>query len=225
MGMDEAKLAAAKEALRHVKEGMAVGLGSGSTAEIFIGLLGKKNAEEKLGLRCIATSLATERCARKAGLKLCSFSEIGRIDIAFDGADQVDPKLRLIKGMGGALVREKIVDYRAEKFFVLVGENKLVRRLSGIVPVEVIPFSAKPVADDLLLLGAKKVEARGSKKGPFKSDNGNFILHADFGAIADPQRLEKKINGIAGVVDNGIFSSKKPKVIVGTESKKAYVLG
>lgn len=222
--MDQPKYSAAKEALKFVRKGMSVGLGTGSTAEIFIDLLGKKNREENLRLACIATSIASEKQAKRLGLPLAGFGKIKKLDIAFDGADQVDRQGSLIKGLGGALVREKIVDYRAGKFVVLVGEGKLVKNLSGIVPVEVIPLAQDAVGCDLFSLGARKVGVGMVGNAPFRTDNGNAILHAVFGKIQNPRLLEGKINSIAGVVDNGIFSEKKPIVIVGQENGKARVI-
>ena len=222
--MDQSKYASAKEALKFVKKGMSVGLGTGSTAEIFIDLLGKMNKKENLCLTCIATSVASEKQARSLGLPLAGFERIEKLDIAFDGADQVDKSLNLIKGLGGALVREKIVDYRAAKFVVLVGENKLVKNLSGIVPVEVIPLAQDAVGRDLFSLGARKVGVGMVGDAPFRTDNGNIILHAVFGGIAKPAALEAAINRIAGVVDNGIFSEKKPIVIVGKENGLARAI-
>jgi len=221
---DDSKLASARKALSFVKPGMAIGLGTGSTAEIFIDLLGKANREEDMDLVCMATSRASEAQARKLGLKLAGFSEIDGLDAAFDGADQVDPKLNLIKGLGGALVREKIVDYRARKFYVMVGENKLVKRLSGIVPVEVIPLAEEPVRRELVGMGAASAATRmdGAKK--FASDNGNVILHADFPAISDPQKLERDIMMLPGAVDSGIFTSRNVAALVGKPDGTARVL-
>lgn len=213
--MDMAKHASAREALRFVKKGMAIGLGTGSTAEIFIDLLGERNRGEKLDLTCIATSKASEAQARGLGLKLAGFDEITALDAAFDGADQVDSGLNLIKGLGGALVREKIVDYRADKFIVMAGENKLVGRLNGTIPVEVIPIAEAAVKRDLKRLGAGSFETRKDGRRKFISDNSNLIVHAHFPNIKNPGRLEDEINRIAGVVDNGIFSRKRPIVLVG----------
>lgn len=222
--MDASKLASAREALRLVRPGMKLGLGTGSTTAIFIDLLGRKNREEHMGLTCIATSLASEYQAKKLGLRLAGFGELKSIDIAFDGADEVDRDLNLIKGLGGALVREKIVDYRAEKFVVMVGENKLVKRLAGTVPIEVIPLAEDAVKRDLVKLGAKRFETRMDGRRKFISDNSNLILHAEFGEIADPAGMELEINKIAGVVDSGLFTRKKPVVIVGSADGKARVV-
>ena len=222
--MDSSKLAAAQAALRMVKPGMSIGLGTGSTAEIFIGLLGERNRRERLGLRCIATSAASERQAKRLGLRLAGFDSIRRPDIAFDGADRVDGHLNLIKGLGGALVREKIVDYRSGRFVVMVGENKLAPSLAGTVPVEVIPIAEEAVKRDLIALGATRFETRMDGRRKFISDNSNLILHANFGRIADPAGLERRINEIAGVVDNGLFTRKRPVVIVGREDGTYRIL-
>jgi ribose 5-phosphate isomerase A len=222
---DKTKIAAAQKALSFVKPEMVVGLGSGSTAEVFIGLLGRKNSEEELNLTCIATSSASEELAKKAGLVLTDFSNADEINAAFDGADQVDQKFNLIKGLGGALVREKIVDYRARKFYVLVGENKMVKELSGIVPVEVIPLAEEPVRRELIGLGARTVanSMDGAKK--FISDNGNIILHPDFQKISDPVALDGSIVKLPGVLESGIFTSRNVAVLVGRKDGTSKVLG
>lgn len=222
--MDASKLAAAREALKFVKPGMKIGLGTGSTTKIFIDLLGERNKKERLGLTCIATSNASEYQAKKLGLALSDFEKLRRLDMAFDGADEVDLQLNMIKGLGGALVREKIVDYRADKFIVMVGENKMVGGLTGIVPVEIIPMAEDAVKQDLLKLGARRFETRMDGRRKFISDNSNLILHVEFGEIRDPGRLEDDLNRIAGVVDNGIFSRKRPIVIVGYPDGKAKVV-
>jgi len=221
---DNSKIAAAQKALTFVRKGMSIGLGTGSTAEVFIDLLGKANGEEGMDLVCIATSRASEEQAKRLGLAIGGFGTIDRLDAAFDGADQVDPELNLIKGLGGALVREKIVDYRARKFYVMVGENKLVKRLSGIVPVEVMPIAEEPVRRELVGMGARAAPTRMDGGSKFVSDNGNFILHADFPEIADPGELERGIVRMPGVVDSGIFTSKNVAAIVGKQDGTAMVL-
>lgn len=222
--MDKSKLAAAESALKFVKTGMGIGLGTGSTAKVFIDLLGKKNKEEHLDLTCIATSVASECQAKKLGLRLAGFDTLKKLDIAFDGADKVDSRRNLIKGLGGALVREKIVDYRADHFVVMVGESKMARWLSGTVPVEVIPLAEEAVKRDLMRLGAVRFETRMDGRRKFISDNSNLILHAEFPPIKDPSKLEEEINAIAGVVDNGLFTQKKPTLIVGRENGSARII-
>jgi ribose 5-phosphate isomerase A len=222
---DKTKLAAAQKALSFVKPEMAIGLGTGSTAEVFIGLLGRKNKEEELGISCIATSRASEEQAKKVGLALTDFSKVDGIDAAFDGADQVDAKFNLIKGLGGALVREKIVDYRARKFYVMVGESKLVKELSGIVPVEVIPLAEEPVRRELVGLGATSAATRMDGARKFISDNGNMILHAAFPKIPDPAKLDGDIVRLPGVLESGIFTSRNVSIVVGMKNGNARVLG
>ncbi|MFA5929911.1 MAG: ribose-5-phosphate isomerase RpiA [Candidatus Micrarchaeia archaeon] len=212
---DKSKLACARMALSFVKQGMSVGLGTGSTAEIFIDLLGKKNMEDDLDLTCVATSRASDGQARKLGLKVVEFPKIDSLDAAFDGADQVDPKLNLIKGLGGALVREKIVDYRARRFYVMVGENKLVKALSGIVPVETIPMSEEHVRRELVGMGAASAQTRMDGAEKFVSDNGNLILHAAFQKIPDPEWLDAQITRLPGVLESGIFTSRNVTAVVG----------
>lgn len=221
---DNSKLASAKRALEFVKMGMSIGLGTGSTSGMFIEMLGKMNREEGLDLTCVATSKATEEQAKSLGLPLVDFSSIDALDAAFDGADQVDPKYNLIKGLGGALVREKIVDYRARRFYVMVGQEKLVKALSGIVPVEIIPMSEEHVRRELVGLGASSAQSRmdGGKK--FVSDNGNFMLHASFPKIPDPHALENDIMQLPGVVDNGIFTSRNVAVVVGRPDGQSRLL-
>ena len=221
---DNSKLACAAKALEFVERGMSVGLGTGSTAEIFIDLLGKKNKEDDMDLACVATSRASDAQARKLGLPVVEFSEIDSLDASFDGADQVDPEFNLIKGLGGALVREKIVDYRARKFYVMVGEGKLVKQLSGIVPVEIIPMSEEQVRRELMGMGAKSAKARMDGPKKFTSDNGNTILHADFPEIPEPGKLENDIVKLPGVVDSGIFTSGNVAVVVGKPDGTSRVL-
>lgn len=212
----DAKQEAGEAAAKLAKAGMVVGLGTGSTAKFFIEALARREREEKLSLTCVATSNESEALAKSLGLKVVPFSEVERIDFAADGADKIDAKLNLIKGMGGALVREKIIDYRAGKFVVIADEGKVVKGLFGIVPVEVIPMAAKIVCMELLEIGAQEAVVREEKGRPFVTDNSNWIVHAAFGKIKNPKKLEHEINEIAGVVDNGIFTRNAHSAIVGT---------
>ncbi len=210
---DEEKEAAAKKALRFIKPGMAVGLGTGSTASIFIRLLGEKNKKKNMGLKCIATSIKSEELAREQGLELVGFDQLGAIDIAVDGADAIVGS-NLIKGLGGALAREKVVDYRARKFIVIADKSKIREKFGGIIPVEVLPLAAEAVRRELLALGAEKADYRMREGEKFMTDNRNMILDAHFLEISNPKKLERQLKLIPGVLENGIFT-RRCKVITG----------
>ncbi len=219
MANEDLKLKVAKEALKYVKDGMVVGLGSGSTAALFIRELGNKIQEEDLTVFGIPTSFEAKMLAMQYGIPLVSLDEYD-IDIAFDGADEVEEKtLFLIKGGGGCHTQEKIVDYNAKEFIVLVDESKLVKKLGEKfpIPVEVIPMSYRVVMKALTELGGEPVIRLGERKrGPVITDNGNMIIDVFMKNIDDPIELEKEINNIPGVVENGIFT-KVDKVLVGTK--------
>ena len=210
---DQEKRMAARRALALVKSGMVLGLGTGSTAAHFIRMVGELEGENSLGLRCIATSVASENLASECGLELVGFGEVDAIDLAVDGADVIVGK-NLIKGLGGgAIAREKAVDYRARKFVVIADRTKVKEVFGGVVPVEVLKFSSEAVRRELLGMGAENAEYRGGKER-FVTDNGNFMLDAVFGKIARPEEMERELNNIPGVVENGIFT-KECELIVG----------
>ncbi|MEM3555581.1 MAG: ribose-5-phosphate isomerase RpiA [Candidatus Micrarchaeia archaeon] len=213
------RLNAARKALEYVKEGMVVGLGTGRTAELFVKLLGR-SGRKVIG---VPTSKRSERVARKVGLVVKELNEVERIDLAVDGADQVDKKLNLIKGYGGALFREKVVDYAAKKFLVAVDESKLREELGGWVPLEVAPFAVEQVRRELRRRG---VESRVRRKGRrvFVTDNGNLIVDAYFEKVKKPEKVHEMLKGIPGVIETGLFFGKKWKVVVGSE-RGARVLG
>ncbi|MFH1448415.1 MAG: ribose-5-phosphate isomerase RpiA [Candidatus Micrarchaeota archaeon] len=210
---DSGKKKAALEALKYVRRGMALGLGTGSTTAHFVRLLGEANRKTNMELKCISTSIKTERLAMEYGLKLVGFGDIDHIDLAVDGADVVVGK-NLIKGLGGgAITREKAVDYRAKEFVVIVDGSKVKRVFGGVVPLEVLPFASEAVKQDVEAMGAKtKYRMDGSRK--FVTDNGNYILDAFFNRITAARKMERELNSIPGVVENGIFT-RKCKVIVG----------
>ncbi len=213
---------ASRKALEYVsKKTKIVGLGTGSTANFFIELLAKKVREEKLKIECVATSVASERLAAENGLKVISLGDLGgrQIDLAVDGADFVDPKMNLIKGYGGALAREKVVDYAAKTFVVIADESKLVAKLKGRVPIEVLPFAAPLVARSLDSVGVKSgLREKPDSDDFFVTDNGNLILDAVFDGIPLPRDLEQDLKMMPGVVECGIFSHNVAAVIVGKES-------
>jgi ribose 5-phosphate isomerase A len=212
----EGRCNAAKKALEFVKQGMVVGLGTGRTSEAFIKLLGKATKEKKLEVVCVPTSNRTKKAARKAGLVVRELNEVGEVDLAVDGADQVDRKMNLIKGYGGALFREKIVDYGAKKFIVVVDESKLRDELGGWVPLEVSPFAVEQVMRELKRLGVRsRVRRKGDRR--FITDNWNVIVDAYFKRISNPERLNLTLKGIPGVIETGIFAGRAWKVVVGNE--------
>ena len=224
---ETAKFAAAQEALKFVPASMSLGLGSGSTSAIFIQLLGEHAKKNNLQLRCTATSKKTEELAKSAGLQVLALEDIGPLDLAVDGADQVDSRRRLIKGYGGACTREKIVEYPAKRLLIIADESKKSKKLDKAVPVEFLPFAQKRVEAGLNALGASSVELRlNADNAPYVTDNGFFLFHASFGQIKNPKKLEEQINGIEGVLENGLFA-KRPAdlVIFGKPDGGASVMG
>ena len=204
-------------AAKLVKDGDIVGLGTGSTTFHFIEKLGKRIAEEEIEIMGIPTSYQSFLLANENGIPVTTLEEHD-IDIAVDGADEVDSSLNLIKGGGAAHTMEKIVDSAASKFIVIVDDSKIVDKLGAFpVPVEVIPQSCRTVSDHLKQFGGAPVLRMGERKGgPVITDNGNFVLDVKFESIEDPAYLEKELNYIPGVVENGIFSGVADEVIVGS---------
>lgn len=216
MSSEEQKQRAAKSAAKLVKDGQVLGLGTGSTVRYLIEELAGRIREEELDIICVPTSSATEKLARKLKVPLTTLQEHEKLDMDIDGADQVDKNLNMVKGGGGALTREKIVALCSKKRVIIVDEGKISRTLDIPVPVEVLPFSWKPVGKRIEMLGSKAaLRAAGGK--PYVTDNQNFILDCDFGVVKNPKALEEKINAITGVVENGIFSGVCDEVHVGTK--------
>lgn len=197
-----------------VPDGAIVGLGSGRAATRFIKALGRRLGDG-LKVRGVPTSKSTEDLARNLGIPIVSLDELESIDIAVDGADEVDPQLNLIKGLGGALVREKIVAAAAKKFVILVGPEKLVQTLGdhGVLPVEVVPFALEFCRRRLAAIGCPSViRQKGGRT--FMSDNGNPILDCQVAAISDPAALDAAIRLIPGVVGTGLFLGMADQVVV-----------
>src|SRR6266571_3665827 len=214
---DELKRNAAETALAYVKPGMVLGLGTGSTARHFLAGVARLVANG-VDLRGVPTSLATAEEAKRLGIPLTSLEESFWLDLTVDGADEVDPKLDLIKGMGGALFREKIVAAASKKFVVIIDDSKLVRRLGTKtpLPVEVHPFGWRFAADALEGLGAT-VELRRKDGETFRTDNGNHIVDARFRSLSSPMKTATQIMSIPGVVGHGLFLKMADTVLVGTE--------
>lgn len=209
------KRTAGERAADHVSDHMIVGLGTGSTAYFAIVRLAERIRDEGLGIRGIATSERSAALARELGIPLTSFAEVLHIDVTIDGADEVDPAFNLIKGGGGALLREKLVASASATELIIVDEGKLRKRLGAFpLPVEVVPFGWQLTRQCLEQLGCE-AKFRSSDNGPFVTDNGNYILDCSFGAIDDPPALERRIVGTCGVVECGIFTGLATRIIIG----------
>ena len=209
------KQAAGERAADYVNNDMIVGLGTGSTAYFAIVRLAERVRDEGLGIRCIATSERSATLARELGISLTSFAEVLHVDVTIDGADEVDPAFNLIKGGGGALLREKFVASASEIELIIVDEGKLKNRLGAFpLPVEVVPFGWQVTRQRLQQLGCE-ARFRSSNDGAFVTDNGNYILDCSFGAIDDPPALEREIVGTCGVVECGIFTGLATRIIIG----------
>ncbi|MFM6593030.1 MAG: ribose-5-phosphate isomerase RpiA [Dolichospermum sp.] len=208
-----------KAAANLVKSGSIVGLGTGSTTAYTIQYLGERlKSGEIKDIVGIPTSFQSEVLAKEYGVPLTTLDAVDHIDIAIDGADEVDPHKNLIKGGGAAHTREKVVDYLATQFVVVVDSGKLVDKLGSVfaVPVEVIPMALTPVTNAIKALGGKPVLRMGVKKaGPVITDQGNMVLDVTFDSIDDPVNLEKTLNNIPGVLENGIFVNCADIVLVG----------
>jgi ribose 5-phosphate isomerase A len=209
------KVAAARAALDEVRSGMALGLGTGSTAAEFVRLLGEAVAARKLtNLRCTCTSNKTEAQAKSAGIAISDLADIAPLDVAVDGADEIDPKLRLIKGRGGALLREKIVEQAAKRFIVIADDSKLVDRLgAGVLPVEVTPFALEVLTARFTGMGLHPV-LRMQDGAPRVTDEGHRILDVRVPANADIADVVAQIRESAGVVETGFFPSEATEAII-----------
>jgi ribose 5-phosphate isomerase A len=201
-----AKDEAGRHAARYVTDGMKVGLGTGSTVHFTILELGDRLPD----IVCTATSRATEELATSLGLEVITPDEIGSLDIAIDGADEVDPAFNLTKGGGGAHTREKIVESMTTRLIVVVDESKLVPALGPFgTPLEVLDFAPQTVIAAVKALGAADVAVR-----PQRSDNGNLLMSADFGSIADPVALAAQLAAVPGLVEHGIFPGSMVERVV-----------
>jgi ribose 5-phosphate isomerase A len=213
---DLARVAVA--ALKHVADGMLLGLGTGRAAEAFIHALGER-VRGGLHIKGVPTSNRSDELARKVGIEVLTLAEVVHLDIAFDGADEVTPTLALTKGLGGALLRERVVAFEAERMVVLVTPEKLVPALGSRtpIPIEVVPFAEPSVTRHLRALGGAPTVRKRADGFPFVTDNANWILDTAFGPIAEPARLDAGIRRIPGVVDHGLFLDMADLVLVGEE--------
>ena len=211
MDMDALKRQAAARALEHVRAGMRLGLGTGSTAKHFVELLGEK-VRAGLDVVGVPTSEATRKDAERAGIRLSTLEETPELDLTVDGADEIDPHLRLIKGGGGALLREKIVASASKSMIVIADESKWVDILGRFpLPIEVVPFGLEATRRAVaaacgLAPGSPAMRLRKTKDGHvFVTDGGHFILDAELGRIPDPEGLAGRLTAIPGVVEHGLF--------------------
>jgi len=203
-----AKKAAGEAAADLVESGMVVGLGTGSTVAWTIKRLGERTREEGLEFLGVPTSFQAESLAIECGIRLTTLNQHPVLDLAIDGADQVDHRLYVIKGGGAAHTREKVVACSAQQFVVVADESKYAKHLSHPVPVEVLPFALRPVERQLQELGGKPVLRLGKMKdGPVITDNGNFVLDVDFGRNEEPVELGARMSRIPGLVEHGIFEN------------------
>jgi ribose 5-phosphate isomerase A len=215
MANEAEKEAAGRAAAKLVREGDIVGLGTGSTAYFAVVALGER---VKSGLKIVGipTSIATADLARQVGIPLTTLDEHPQIDITIDGADEIDPKLNMIKGGGGALLREKVVASVTKKMVVAVDSTKVVPALGKFpLPVEIIPFARTVIEKKIASLGATAKLRMRPDGQPFVTDNGNQILDCSFGRIGDPPALARELSGMVGVVEHGLFIGLAKLALVG----------
>lgn len=218
------KQLAGEKAVDYVKSGMKVGLGTGSTAYFTIQEIGRRFKNEGLDIQAIATSIESENLAQEWGIPLVTFADIDHLDVTIDGADEADAQLNLIKGGGGALLREKIVA-SASRFYVIVAdERKYVPQLGAFgLPLEIIPFAWEETCRQVQALGCKPV--RREKYGQiFITDNHNYTFDCDFGLIQNAYELNDKLHGLPGVVETGLFLDKTDVLIIGKNSGELEII-
>ncbi|MFC7679727.1 ribose 5-phosphate isomerase A [Paenibacillus sp. GCM10028914] len=222
--MNQKKIAAEK-AVEYIQDGMKVGLGTGSTAYYAIVRIGERVKQEGLRIQAVATSKASEKLALEHGITLTPFERLDRLDLTIDGADELDSQLRLIKGGGGALLREKITAFHSDLLLIVADEGKLVPSLGAFpLPVEIIPFASEWTLSALEKLGCR-AELRKDESGHlFISDNGNYIADCKFGIIEFPEQLQKQLKGIPGVVEQGLFIEMADKAFIGRDDGSVDVL-
>lgn len=212
MSFDDAIAALSKDALKFVKDNTVIGLGSGRAATSFVKELGKYIKEKDLVIKAVPTSLQIKIVAEQGGIHIIDASQVQKIDIVFDGADQIDSQKNLIKGGGGALLRENVLISSAKKVVIMADATKFVKYFNRTVPVEVHPFARNMVRKFIKKLGGEPNLRTIDRGYPFITENGNIIYDCDFGVIKTPKPLAQKIKQTAGVAEVGIFT-RKPDVI------------
>ena len=212
MSFDNAIKALSLDALKHVKDGYVIGLGSGRAATVLVKSLSILVKTKKIKIKCIPTSMQIKLVAEKGNLELIEADQVEQIDIVFDGADQIDKNEFLIKGGGGALLKENILISAAKKVVIMADKTKFVNNFNRSIPVEVHPLARSIVIKKLSKIGGMSVLRSLDRGFPFVTENGNVILDCDFGIIKNPKSLQQKILQIPGVLEVGIFT-RKPDVI------------
>lgn len=212
----------AQRALKFVKAGTTIGLGTGRTATAFIRMLGASGIK----VRGVPTSEASHQLAQSLGIELTTLHEVAKLDAVFDGADEVDPNLNMIKGLGGALVREKVVAVASHKHYYLAGEEKLVERLGehGNLPVEVIPFASAFAMREIKALGLESKIRKAKDGSEYISDNGNLVLDCKVERVRNPAKLDRELEAIPGVLGTGLFVGIADVVLVASVNGKVKVL-
>ncbi|MCK5636749.1 MAG: ribose-5-phosphate isomerase RpiA [Thermoplasmatales archaeon] len=216
MEREELKKIAGEKAVEHIEDGMIVGLGTGSTVEYTLRKLGTL-VRDGLKIKGIPTSIHTQRIAKEEQIPLITLEENPVIDVTIDGADEVDSNMNLIKGGGGALLREKVIAFNSKKVIIVIDDSKVVKAL-GIdipLPVEVVKFGWTSTKKTLEGFGCNVVLRKIMGEEPFITDNSNYILDCEFERIAEPEQFEVDLNNIPGVVENGLFIGLVDEVIVG----------
>ena len=212
MSFDGAIKALSLDALKNVKDGYVLGLGSGRAATVLVKLLSKYIKTKKISVECVPTSMQIKLIAEKGGLQLIDADKIDKIDLVFDGADQIDKNKFLIKGGGGALLKENILISAAKKVIIIADNSKFVKDFNRTVPIEIHPLVRQIIWKKIEKIGGKP-ELRILDRGyPFFTENSNIILDCDFGIIKNPKALQQKLLNIAGVIEVGIFT-RKPDII------------
>ena len=224
MSFDDAIKTLSLDALKNVKDGYVLGLGSGRAATALVKSLSKYIKTKKIQVKCVPTSMQIKLIAEKGGLELIEADQIDKIDLVFDGADQIDKNKFLIKGGGGALLRENILISAAKKVIIMADSSKFVKNFSRTVPVEVQPLARQIVWKKIEKIGGKPALRVLDRGYPFVTENSNIILDCDFGIIKNPKILQQKLLNIAGVIEVGIFTRKPDIIYKAKENGKFDVL-
>jgi ribose 5-phosphate isomerase A len=224
LGSAEALQSIALQAIKHVKDDSIIGLGSGSTVSIFVKVLAEQIRNKNMNVRVIPTSLQIKLEAENLGLSIADYTLIPSTDTVFDGADQIDARFNMIKGGGGALLREKVLIHAAKQTVILADESKYVDVLNRSVPIEVLPYARTYVSERLKGMNGQP-QVRTLEKGyPFITENGNVILDTDFGRIEDVSGKEVELKSIAGVMEVGLFSKRAYRYYKARKDGTAEVL-